>query len=162
MFFGIEFWHQHPEPSTIQDSQADQLQVSQEPLTHRSYLQVQCQQLASLNPLIPLLLLWTEAARHQVQHISARWQVLLLIGPKCTGQTHSTNSNLKQGGLQHQAVLSSNTKYLRHGQCCLSHFCFRKKEQTGLITLSSALRQEMKCGKPPLVQRVHAIFSCHQ
>lgn len=43
MFPGTEFWHQLQELSTIHDSQADQLQVSQEPLAHRSYLQAQGQ-----------------------------------------------------------------------------------------------------------------------
>lgn len=80
-----------------------------------------------------LLLLWT-AVRYQAQHISARQPVLLLIRPKGTGQTQCTNSNLKAGGLQHQAVLSSNMKQWRHSQCRLSNFCFCKKEQTGLIT----------------------------
>lgn len=151
MFFSIEFWHQLPALSTTQDSWANQLQASQEALTHHSYLQVQCpwsvlRQMLSLHPSILLLLLWTETARHQVQQISERWPVLLLIGPKCTGQTHFTNSNLKQGGLQHQAVLPSNTKYLTHGQHCLTHFYFRKKRQTGQTTLTSALMQEISVG----------------
>lgn len=43
MFLGTEFWHQLKVCSTIHDSQADQLQDSQEPLAHHYYFQAQGQ-----------------------------------------------------------------------------------------------------------------------
>lgn len=45
-----------------------------------------------------------------MQHASVRPSVVLLTGPKATGQTNFTNNNMTERGVQHRAVLPRNTR----------------------------------------------------
>lgn len=140
MFLGTEFWQQPQELSIIHDSWADQLQVSQEPLAHHSYLQAQGQWLvlkhvsAFSKPTDSLVTALTSSS----ETTNATHSCVIISGASnCTKNTSDRLipqivtlfvllsvlfSNTEEGALQHLAVLPGNTKELRCGQCYLSHF----------------------------------------